>query len=122
MADAPPDPRHLSYDALLEGFNLGPEQARVAGKCYQEAPNGMLELMRRCRLYGEARGNSGAGLLFHRAGKGEHYDLELESDPEGDGIDTRRITGWRWSRGSHGETWIRDPQGRDVPPKGYAAG
>lgn len=27
-----------------------------------------------------------------------------------------RVTGWTWKRGSHGELWVRDPEGTDKPP------
>ncbi len=30
--------------------------------------------------------------------------------------DGRRITGWRETRGTHGFSWIPDPQGTDTPP------
>jgi hypothetical protein len=31
----------------------------------------------------------------------------------------RKITGWRWMRGTHSGTYVRDPYGTDEPPKGY---
>lgn len=34
--------------------------------------------------------------------------------------DGKRITGWRWERGTHAGTFIRDPYGTDTPPRGYA--
>lgn len=35
-----------------------------------------------------------------------------------DGPGPRR-TGWRFVRGSHGSTYVQDPDGTDTPPKGY---
>ena len=29
-----------------------------------------------------------------------------------------RPTGFRFQRGTHGGTWVRDPRGTDVPPPG----
>lgn len=33
-------------------------------------------------------------------------------------VDVR--TGWRRVRGSHGDSYVRDPEGVDEPPAGYA--
>jgi hypothetical protein len=31
-----------------------------------------------------------------------------------------KLTGWRFVRGSHGVTYVKDPAGTDQPPAGYA--
>lgn len=106
---------------LLAGFGLTARQKRVVMAAHVEAPEGLLIVAREAREYGAARGNTGAGLLMLCIQRGDHYDRELEAFPIAR-ADTRKVTGWRWTRGSHGETWVRDPQGRDVPPRSYAGG
>lgn len=106
---------------LLASFGLTTRQKRVVMDAFHEAPIGLPIIAREAREYGASRGNTGAGLLMRRITLGEHYDRDLEAAPLAK-ADARKVTGWRWTRGSHGESWSRDPLGRDVPPRGYAGG
>lgn len=106
---------------LLDSLQLTDAQRRWVETAHRDAPAGTGQLAREAAEYGRVRGNTGAGLLLHRLRRGDHFDAELAIDAGTSG-DKRKVTGWRWTRGSHGETWVRDPNGRDVPPKGYAAG
>lgn len=54
---------------------------------------------------------------MHRLARGDHFDAELALEPE-----KPKRTGWRYVRGSHAGTYIADPAGTDVPPKGYSGG
>lgn len=106
---------------LLASFGLTTRQKRVVMDAFHEAPFGLPIIAREAREYGASRGNTGAGLLMRRIARGEHFDRDLEAAPLVK-VDARKITGWRRTRGSHGETWIEDTLGRDVPPRGYAGG
>ena len=103
---------------LLRTFNLTVPQKRVVTRALEDAPNGTIEIAQECIRYGLELGNTGAGLLIHRIRRGDHFDAQLARmprEPRGP-----RPTGWRYVRGSHGETYVRDPQGVDVPPRNYA--
>jgi hypothetical protein len=50
------------------------------------------------------------------------YVLEvLEERLWRSGVRKERPTGYRFQRGTHSGTWIRDPEGTDVPPPGVQA-
>lgn len=100
--------------ALLRSFALTRAQRREVWAHWQDCPEGVERVALDAREIATRNGNSGAGLFLHMLRKGEQFEAVL--------ADRRRITGWRWTRGTHGETWIRDPKGRDIPPRGYAAG
>ena len=99
--------------ALLDAFGLTAGQRREVDAARADAPEGLLVVARESRRYGAKRGNSGAGLLMHRIKRGDHYEAELALEPE---AERARITGWRYVRGSHGSTYLQDPEGTDVPP------
>lgn len=100
--------------ALLKnmGFNL--LQKREVWKAYQRNPAGVERCARRAHDEGVRAGTTGAGLLIAMIRAGDHL-VEPSTD-------ARPITGWRWTRGSHGETWLPDPEGRDAPPHRYQHG
>jgi hypothetical protein len=100
--------------ALIESFGLHETQLETALAAFREAPRGLIVVALDSRKIGAARGNTGAGLLMHRIRRGDHYDEELALEPP-----KPKRTGWRRVRGSHGETWLQDPQGTDVLPRDY---
>ena len=81
-------------------------------RAFEDAPKGLLIVARRARDYGKARGNLGAGLLMFAIKRGDHFEAELRLEQD---AGTKK-TGWRKVRGSHGEGWVRDPDGTDTPP------
>lgn len=95
---------------MLAPFNLGAKQRELVMTALEDAPTGTLTVIRQSRAYGLARGNTGAALLMHRLGKGEHLDIDFAPDRPA------RVTGWMRVRGSHGETTIRHREGTDPPP------
>lgn len=114
-----PDTPQTPTDAergLLASFKLGDGQKREILQAYEDAPVGLIEVAFACRDYGRERGNTGAGLLMHRVRRGDHFDLEIRLTAEPDA--GPKITGWRFVRGSHGSTFVRDSYGTDLPPKG----
>jgi hypothetical protein len=56
-------------------------------------------------------GRNPSGLFLHLIRKGNH----LKPPRQG-----RKLTGWRFARGSHGGTYVKDPLGTDPLPKGYS--
>lgn len=75
------------------------------------SPSGLERCAYAARALGRRYGNQGAGLLLTMIRRGEHA---LEPDES-----VRRVTGWRFVRGSHSGTYVPDPQGTDPLPKGY---
>jgi hypothetical protein len=101
---------------VLASFKLGDAQKLEVMQAYEDAPVGLMEVAVDSREYGLERGNTGAGLLMHRIRRGDHFDLELSLTR--DANDGPALTGWRHVRGSHGSTFVKDPAGVDLPPKG----
>jgi hypothetical protein len=54
-----------------------------------------------------------AGLLIRRLRDGDHMRHLRRGE---------KRTGWRWVRGTHSGTYVRDPKGTDVLPPGYDLG
>lgn len=107
-----PEPNETEI-ALLNSFNLSESQSVTALRAFEDAPQGLIIIALECRRYGAARGNSGAGLLIHRIARGEHFDAQMDLEPK-----RQRRTGWRRVRGTHGTTYVQDPDGTDEPPSG----
>lgn len=99
-----------SIAELLAPFALGVKQREVVTQALEDAPTGTLSVIYQSRKYGLSRGNTGAALLMHRLGKGEHLDIDFAPDRPAP------VTGWRRVRGSHGEATIRHLEGTDPPP------
>ena len=97
---------------LFQSFGLNRQQKRELHAAWLDEPETVEMIALDAQAYGRARGNTGAGLLMTRIRRGDHYP-----QPE---RDMRPVTGWRYARGTHGETWVADPVGRDVPPRTYA--
>jgi hypothetical protein len=97
--------------AFLKSLGLTERQHATVLQAIDDAPTGAWVVIREAREYGRVRGNTGAGLLMHRLGRGEHFDVELELDGS-----RRRRTGWKLVRGSHAYTYVPDPDGTDAPP------
>lgn len=105
MSPLTPDERA----ALLEPFKLGAMQRDAVFAALRDAPTGTLIVIAESRKYGLSRGNTGAALLMHRIGKGEHLDIDFAPDRGAP------VTGYMRVRGSHGETTIKHPEGTDPP-------
>lgn len=103
-----PDPA-----ALIASFGLTAIQSRQAAAAAEAAPNGFLVVARKCRAYGTANGTTGAGLLMHLLGRGEHFDVELQLLEDAAPVPPKRKTGKRFVRGTHWRGLIGDPDGTD---------
>lgn len=104
------DPTPVDVSALLEPFKLGATQRDTVLAALKDAPTGALTVIYQSRKYGLSRGNTGAALLMHRIGKGEHLDIDFAPDRGAP------VTGYKRVRGSHGATTIKHPEGTDPPP------
>lgn len=98
---------------LIASFGLTAIQSRQATAAAEAAPNGFLVVARKCRAYGTANGTSGAGLLMHLLGLGEHFDVELQLLEDAAPVAPKRKTGKRFVRGTHWRGLIDDPDGTD---------
>lgn len=77
-------------------------QEAKAIKAHEDAPVGFISVAERCRDYGLARGNTGAGLLMHMLDGGEHFTAELASGSSGP-------LGF-FSKGSHWAGWVDETE------------
>ena len=98
---------------LLAGFKLRSRQKREVWDAYLENPAGLLETAARAREQGARGGTSGAGLLLVMIRRGDHLERPV--------LDGRRVTGYRFQRGSHSGTYFRDPFGTDPLPYGFGS-
>jgi hypothetical protein len=92
---------------------LNDRQARQAVTAAHDAPNGFLVVARKCRAYGNAKGNTGAGLLMYLLGRGEHFAIELQMLDDAAPEPVKKKTGKRFVRGTHWHGLIDDPDGTD---------
>jgi hypothetical protein len=96
---------------LLQSFNLTPSQKAEVWQAWLENDDGVELCAERAQAKGRRNGNTGAGLLLHMIRGGEH---RITAD------ETRRtVTGWKFQRGTHGGSYVRDPKGTDPLPAGY---
>lgn len=99
-------------DALAV-FGLTAHQTTKAASARTDAPGGFAIVMRRCRTYGAAHGNSGAGLLMFLIDQGEHFKAQLAIDDDAAPAVAPKKTGKRFVRGTHWRGLIDDPEGTD---------
>lgn len=83
-------------------FGLTTFQEAKATKAHEDAPVGFVAVAERCREYGLARGNTGAGLLMHMIDGGEHFSAELAGGKSGP-------LGF-FSTGSHWRGWVDETE------------
>lgn len=102
------DPQLL---ALLRSFNLRPRQKRPVLDALMENADGVEDCALRAQAIGNRNGNTGAGLFLTMIRDGEHLKT---FDPN-----ARRITGWRFVRGTHSGSYVRDRLGTDLLPEGH---
>lgn len=96
---------------LLRSFRLTSAQKREVWDAWQCAETGVERCALQASAYGQRHNNTGAGVLLSMIRRGEHLHVPDRS--------ARRITGWRFSRGSHSATYVPDPRGTDPLPAGY---
>ncbi len=96
---------------LLASFGLSPRQKVEVWQAWQESPEGTERCALRARSEGRRSGLRGAGLLLTMIRAGEHLDAPDASAP--------RYTGYRFVRGTHSGTYVRDAHGTDPLPEGY---
>lgn len=99
---------------LLKSFKLTDDQRREVWRAWQDDPDGVERCALEARAFTRHEPGTGAGLFLTMIRRGDHLD-EIP-DPH---APRQRITGWRWVRGSHSGTYVRDPQGTDPLPPGY---
>lgn len=97
--------------ALLRSFNLSTRGRSKVGDALALSPEGTLRCAREAALYASRHGGTGAGLLVTMLERDEH--LQDSQTPQ------RRPTGWRFVRGTHSGTYVRDRKGTDPLPAGY---
>lgn len=97
--------------ALLASFNLEDKGKGEVWDAFLENPEGLIRAAKEARSIGDRNGNAAAGLLISMVRRGDH---KAKHDPK-----RRRITGWRWVRGTHSATYLPDPHGTDPLPEGY---
>ncbi len=97
------------FEIALDEISLAPSRLEHARECYDECPEGFTRCVQRAQRF-ERPG----GYLVTMLKRDQHLDpLYAEIDHRD------KVTGWRFAHGSHSGTYIRDPEGRDVLPKGY---
>jgi hypothetical protein len=96
---------------LLGPFGFTPPQKREMWEAFKASPDGVERCAEHAKVAGRREGRSGAGLLLAMVRSGDHLRV-LEPD-------ARRVTGWRFVRGSHSGTFVEDPAGTDPLPPGY---
>jgi hypothetical protein len=96
---------------LLADFAFTGMQKRELWDAFLASPEGLERCALRAKAVGKREGRPAAGLLLSMVRAGEHL---LEEDPS-----ALRPTGWRRVRGSHGDNYVRDPEGIDPLPPGF---
>ena len=97
---------------LLQSFKLRRSGKAKVWAAFLDNPDGLVRCANEARLYAARNGGTGAGLLITMIDRGEHLTT---LDPT-----ARRRTGWRFVKGTHSGTYVRDPRGTDPLPAGYA--
>ena len=95
-------------EKLLAPLHLTAGQHALALAAWKENPEGV----ERCATDALATGRAPGALFATMIASGEHKR-------EPNGTSGKRITGWRWVRGSHSGRYVEDPKGTDNPPPGY---
>lgn len=98
---------------LLRSFGLTDAQRAEVWAAWLTSPEGVERVALAARALGRSEGRTGAGLLLAKLRRGDHL---VEPEPA-----SRRTTGWRFVRGTHSGTYLRDARGTDPLPAGYAA-
>jgi hypothetical protein len=96
---------HDMAAALFREMRLTDEGLRLAWLAFNENEEGTVEI-----ALAAFEGRNPAGLFTFKREQGEH--LVTRGGGE-------RRTGWRFRRGTHSGTYVRDPKGTDVLPAGY---
>lgn len=97
---------------LLASFHLSRKGKREVWDAWQADPEGVELCALRARSIGKRNGTTGGGALVVMIRRGEHLQ---KADPS-----ARVVTGYRFVRGSHSGTFVRDPAGTDRLPPGYS--
>lgn len=92
--------------AVLTPLRLTRAQAGRAWEAFQAFPDGVTRIAREAEC-----GRVPAALFMAKLTAGDHELPPHKPKP--------RPTGWRFQRGSHGGTYVEDPEGMDTPPPGY---
>lgn len=100
---------------LLKSFRLTDAQRYEVWADWQINPDGVERCALEAKAFTKHEPGTGAGLFLTMLRRGDH--LHRVSDPH---EPRQRITGWRWVRGSHSGTYVRDKQGTDALPPGYS--
>jgi len=100
-----------AFRQLLQSFGLRPRQKRLVYDALLENADGLEDCALRAQAIGNRNGNPGTGLLLTMIRDGEHLRT---FDPN-----ARRITGWRFVRGTHSGSYVRDKLGTDLLPEGH---
>lgn len=104
---------------LFKSFGLTRAAKVQLHDAWLDEPEAVERIARECAIYGRERGNVGAGLLLTRLRRGDHYPAMFITPMASEAVTAApRYTGWRFVKGSHGSTFVRDPEGVDLPPKG----
>jgi hypothetical protein len=96
---------------LLQSFKLRPRQKARVWDAYLENPEGLERVALQAQGIGNENGNTGAGLLLTMIERGDHLSEATRGG--------RRVTGWRFIRGTHSGSYVRDKRGTDPLPQGY---
>lgn len=96
------DPRVMA-EALFADLGLRGEALRLGWVAFEENAEGTIQL-----ALSSFEGQNPAGVFEFRRRRGDHQVAGGQ-----------RRTGWRFVRGTHGGTYVRDPRGVDTPPPGY---
>lgn len=101
----------IEQQRLISAFGLTGDQRAEVAKAFEQHPAGTELCAHRAQAEGLKNRNTGAGLFLTMIRRGDHILPPPSSKPE------RRITGWRFQRGSHSGSYVTDPAGTDPPPQ-----
>lgn len=90
--------------ALFRDLGLDERGITTAWLAFDAHPKGTVQI-----ALESFEGRNPSGLFLFFVGRGEHMRRN----------GGKKRTGWKWQRGTHSGTYVRDPRGTDPLPMGY---